>query len=530
MKQQIKPLAVSLCLLGIISTPALAATDSSQMRKLEAQISQLQNKVNVLEAQSETEQPKKRMSSSKHHKKSAATQTATESSETSETTADATGPGAVHGLPTSGATYLPVDVEVPGQSFVSSGPYIGVPFQFSGMNLVINTPSVNQDVSLLQVRKNIRERLEALGIERTDHAHVLLSGIVEGQGLYKNIGGGADSTDIDLTNVTLDAYILGPTQWLSSLISMTYDNDLGTNSGSFASNSRALNSRVYIKQAFVTIGNFSQTPVYGTFGQMYVPFGTYSSSMVSAPLTQSLFRTKARAILLGVQPQKDDAFYAAGYIFKGDAHAGSTSRVNNGGINLGYHFKQNGISGEVGGGAIGNVADSIGMQDVSNSAGQFNGFGGTTIAGLNTGNEHIVHRVVGYEARGSVAYGQTNLLIEYITSASSFDNADLTMNSHGAKPQALNAEAAYTFNAFARPSSLALGYGMTKDALAFELPTKRYSVVFNTSVWKDTLQSLELRHDINYSASDYATGSMVVVPHASGKADNVVTAQFDVYF
>ncbi|MEO8964301.1 MAG: hypothetical protein ABI370_06490, partial [Gammaproteobacteria bacterium] len=70
----------------------------------------------------------------------------------------------------------------------------------------------------------------------------------------------------------------------------------------------------------------------------------------------------------------------------------------------------------------------------------------------------------------------------------------------------------------------------TKDALALELPYKRYSLVFNTSVWRDTLQSLEFRRDYNYGASNVATGSGISAPTASGKQDSAVTFQFDVYF
>ncbi len=68
----------------------------------------------------------------------------------------------------------------------------------------------------------------------------------------------------------------------------------------------------------------------------------------------------------------------------------------------------------------------------------------------------------------------------------------------------------------------------------------RYSAVFNTSLWRNTLQSFEFRHDNNYAASATGNGPVnAVVPNGtctattckpSGKSDNTVTASFDYYF
>ncbi len=527
MRKQLKPLTLSLCLLGFMATPAFAVSNSAQVDKLSQQVSALEKQVSQLQAKvNEKQYTQKKKSKVKGRQRATQAETASSASTSAEENHNPI--SGVATLPTSGTTYLPMDVGVPGQSFVSSGPYIGVPLQFSGGDLIINSPSVNQDYSLLKVRKNIHQRLAALGVEAPDRAHILLSGIVEAQGIYRDIGGGPNSSDVDLTNATLDTYVLGPSQWLSALMSLTYDNNPGTISGSLANNSRDLNSRVYVNQAFVTIGNLVQSPIYGTFGQLYVPFGTYGTNMVSDPLTKLMARTKARAVVLGFQPQVDDTIYAAAYIFKGDTHEGSTSRLNNGGINFGYRFAHGVITSDIGAGVIANIADSVGMQFVNNlPAPTFNGFGGTGT----TGNETIAHRVPAYDLRALLGVGtHIDLLAEYIAASTSFNRADMTMNSHGAKPQALDAEAAYTFTAFARPSSVAVGYGMTKDALALQLPAQRYSIVFNTSVWRDTLQSLEFRHDKNYGASNVATGSGVSAPTASGKGDNIVTAQFDLYF
>jgi len=238
-------------------------------------------------------------------------------------------------------------------------------------------------------------------------------------------------------------------------------------------------------------------------------------------------RTKARALVLGYRPLAENAFYSAGYIFSGDTHVSGSSRVNNGGINLGYHFSRSGWGGDIGTGIIANIADSDGMQNVGNSATFFNGFGGTG----NTGNEQIARRVPALDFRGMLNLGEhINALAEYITVTTAFSTHDLTQNTHGARPRALNAEVAYTFNSFSHPCSVAAGYGMTKDVLALGIPAQRYSLVFNTSIWRDTLQSLEFKHEINYAASAFATGSGVAAQASNGLADNAVTAQFDLYF
>jgi hypothetical protein len=426
---------------------------------------------------------------------------------------------------------LPIDVDVPGQSFVSSGPYIGVPLAFSGSNLIINSPNINEDVSLLNIRKAIKERLRLLGrAQEEDHAHLLLSGIVEAQALYRDPGEGPTSSDIDLTNAELDGYILGPSSWTSGLFAMTYDNNIGAREGTLATNQRVSNSRVFISKAFIVLGDFSKSPWYASIGQMYPPFGLYSSNMISSPITKILGRMHERALVIGFQQQGANAVYGAGYIFRGDTYTGATTRLSNGGFNLGYRFASGNFSGNIGGGAIMNLADSSGMQFNGQSQPLFGGFGATN----NFGSELISKRVPALNLRALLSIGShVDLLMEYIGAINSFSLNDLTYNSHAAKPQAITFEAAYSFSAFERPSSIALGYAKSKETLALSLPAQRVSAVFNTSWWKDTLQSIEYRHDQNFPESAYATGNgsaVVGVINGAGKPDNTVTAQFDLYF
>jgi hypothetical protein len=552
-KQRLKPITIGLYLLGLIAAPALTQASnqntneiSSRTQVLEQQVAELKQEIRSMQGknsprtQKTTTKYKASSTGSKNLQNADANMTqqiAREAvvGEAAQAQANAnlpaiSGPSA---LPSSGVQYLPVDLDVPGQSFVSTGPYIGVPLQYSGSDLVINTPSVNQDVALLNLRKNINQRLFALGLNSEDlHSHLLLSGVVEGQANYKSVGGGNNTSDINLSNAAIDAYILGPSTWTTGLITLQYDDNIGSQTGSLSINSRAQNSRLFVTNGIFILGDLNQSPWYGTIGQMNVPFGTYSSTMISSPFTKLMFRTKARALLLGYQ--SPNSVYGAAYLFKGDSRVGTTSRINNGGVNIGYKFDLGNYSGNVGAGVIGNIADSSGMQNTGNGAvyttptsPTFGGFGG--VAG--TGSETLVHRVPAYELRGLFSIGKTiDLLAEYVTASTSFNPADMTMKSNGAKPQALNAEATYTFQSLCKPTSLSVGYGMSKDGLALGMAAQRYSLALNSSLWRNTLQSLEFRHDRNYAQSAASSGSGVAGPASSGKSDNMITAQIDLFF
>lgn len=543
MSIRLKPLAAVLGISGLIAMPVIAAEPSTsanneQIEKISSQLAKLQQELKSLkgqmraDSQATNEREVKKKLQIINHPPSATSPAPTQ-------TANTTGPGttATTPPPRRRATpaeqsqiineqihYLPFDLDVPGQAFVSTGPYVGVPIQYAGTNLIINSPSVNTDVQLLGIRKNILEQMQALGGENFEepfHSHLLLSGLVEAQALYINNSnpgnGGNPATDIDVTNVSLDFTFLGPSDWLLGFVELSFDNTPPSGTV-FSSNNqyRVSNSRVFVNKAFITVGDLLKSPIYGSVGQFYVPFGTYSSAMVSAPFTQSLTRTKARALVFGFQPQGKNALYGSAYIFRGDTHAPAINRISNGGINLGYHFAAGPVTGNFGGGVIGNIADSSGMQ-----------FGNNFLQ-----NEQIVHRVPGYNLRGNFGFGEhINIIAEYVGASTRFNPNDMAYNGHGAKPSAIDIEATYSFALFNKPTSIAAGYQKSNQALSLGLPLTRYSLVLGTSWLRNTLQSLEFRRDNEYAASDTA-GRAGNTPAAqeSGKSDNVVTAQFDYFF
>ena len=533
MKIQLQPFAAVLCIAAFIAAPALASaatdTDATQVKRLQVALDNLQQEVTTLKQELKDKGVVKQPLVHKHiHGVALPSQTTGSMDPSTGFNADnrkLTGKELVR-LISEEKEYLPFDLDVPGQAFVSTGPYVGVPIQFAGTNLVINSPSVNTDLQLLDIRKSIIHQLTAMGGElfkEPYHSHLLLSGVVESQANYVDVGGAPSTSHVDVTNVSFDAFFIGPSEWTLGFIEFSYAEGPPVGSSYVVSN-----SRVFVNKAFVTIGDLALSPLYGSFGQFYVPFGRYSSVMVNPPLTQLLTRVKARSILLGISQQGDNAFYGSLYIFKGDSHAASVSKLNNGGINLGYkfHAASNFFRGDFGGGMIGNIADSGGMQ-IGNGFQYY---------------EQLVHRVPGYNLRGIFSFGEhIDFIGEYVGASTRFNPNDMSFNGHGAKPTAFDMELSYSFMMLDnKPSSLALGYTKTNQALSLGLPLTHTALVLNTSLWRNTLQSLEVAHDRSYAASDKGNGptGAATSPGActslactsSGKADNVVTAQFDYYF
>lgn len=514
-----KSLAVMLAVAGLISAPVFSAASVSQqdVQDLSAQASQLKKTVSSLQKEVNALEHQVNQTS-----KSIKTQKSSSSPAANNKLSNNMSGKQLVKLIQEEHEFLPFDLDVPGQAFVSTGPYVGVPFQFAGNDLIVNTPSIDNDVQLLKIRKSITEQLKVMGgeiVKEPYHSHLLLSGVIEGAANYTDNGGSPSTTDIDLTNVSLSGLILGPSPWLLGYFEFTY-NPSTPASDVFGGTSqfRVGDSRLMLNKAFVTFGNFSESPIYGTFGQFYVPFGAYSSVMISSPLTKILTRTKARAIQLGFQQQNDvSAFYGSAFIFRGETHANSVAKVNNGGLNAGYKFATPYVKGKIGAGVLGNIADSGGMQ---------------TAGGFQTA-EQIVHRVPGYNLRGSLSIAShLDLIAEYVGASTSFNPNDLSYNGNGAKPWATDLEAAFSMDIFdAKPSSLGIGWSQSNEALALGLPLTRTYVVLNTSWWRNTLQSLEFRCDREYAASDTASGGgAVAAPNGTGKLDKAITASFDYYF
>lgn len=415
-----------------------------------------------------------------------------------------------------------------GGTAVVTAPFIQSRYQFGGGGLITNYSSIDKDVSVLRQRKEFYNEMTAMGFLMPGYPLLEISGQLNMQVNATRPYDGDTTSDINLSTAELDFQaLINP--WFTGFLSFIY-NSLEPSDGG----NRVTNSTVLVDNAFITIGNLNQSPFYMTMGQIYVPFGQFDSYMISNSTPKTLFRTLARPILFGYQSQGDVGPYGTVYVFRDDIQTGmvspdgvvesSSDHLKTVGADLGYVFEIGKLLTDVRVSYISNVADSLGMQFTGAPSSRFEGFG---ISGV---NEVIEHRVPGVDVLGEFFYEDFALIAEYATATREFSPVNLSFNGDGAQPQALHVEGVYTFDMWARPSSLAIGYDHTRDALGLNVPESRASITLNTSIWRNTLASLEFRHDTNYDGDDTASGTLSPIFGPTGRISNAVTGQFNIYF
>lgn len=386
------------------------------------------------------------------------------------------------------------------------GPYLNTKEPFDGSKLVINIPTVRKDARILLQQYQLEQECLELGIPTLHLPRVTFSGKLESQVAYESNAIGSKTANINFSGAELDIYIQG-NSWTSGYMALDYDQD-----------ELVYESHVFINHAFVIIGNLDRFPFYASIGQIYVPFGRYSSLMITSPVTSELGRTRAQALTIGYQQTKKNSLHAEVYGYQELASNLARSNQNNQwGMDVGYEFNTGvrlRISGEVGMSFISNLSDSQKMQ--------------TTVF---LHDETLHHTVQAIDFYGSLTIDPIVFITEYIGALRSFDITDVCCAQDN-RLTAFHTEVSYTFHTNSKSSSIGLGYDHTTQALALVLPQNRYSVFYNFNIWQNTNFTLEYRHDVNY-LQNVTNASTLIHQSIStdlGKSDNVITAQFNLCF
>ena len=256
------------------------------------------------------------------------------------------------------------------------------------------------------------------------------------------------------------------------------------------------NNPLYVDQAYVTFGDESRYPVFAQIGKQYLPFGQYDVNPAVKSLSQMLTETNATDAQLGfVTPQ---GLYGSAYVFQNplssDSNTSNSSPYNGGAV-LGFKKSNEEMVFDAG---LGYMNDMSGVDSIANYMETVpnNGAGG--------GYGSSVSALAPY---ASFQTGPFGINVDYVTALSYFDQASLpyeTTSDNGAKPSAIDSQVSYAFNVKDMDQVLFVGYQISDQASALNLPKKRYDVGYNLYPLKNVLVGLEVTQDTNYGGSSTA--------------------------
>ncbi len=294
---------------------------------------------------------------------------------------------------------------------------------------------------------------------------ITVSGYVQTEARYNNDFNDVDSSDIvvDEINFTIDGQVH---KFAKATLSFKYEED---------------NTPLEIDNAYLTLN--SNSPLYLKAGQLYVPFGNFSSNMVSDPLTK-FAEARESAAQFGIET---GGFYSSLYGFNGITQDDARNTIDHYGMNLGFGQSSDNMGFDIGIGYISDIGDSGGLEGIIENATDYD-------------------YVDGANAYVNFNAGAFSFMGEYIAALDNFKSQHIAFNGDGAEPHAYNAEIGLNFNLAGYNTTVAVGYQATEEALALQLPESRITGVLSTEIYTNTSLSLEYALNEDYSEEDGGTG------------------------
>lgn len=414
--------------------------------------------------------------------------------------------GLASGPVTTGATVMSKNAEPASYALfpyitVSTSPYVAQQTAYDASDIWSQQSTMNEDLFLLQYKQQLEHSLEKVGVSLNQRPILEISGAIEGMALetFNTFDSDQGSADINLNTAELDFNAMA-SRWATAFLSIDFD------SAPPSTGNRVQNSRLYLSRGFATIGNLDVVPVYFTIGQMYLPFGRYSSNMITSPMTLSLARVNDRAMLLGYSK---NGFYASLYVYPGIDEDSADTVFHSGGVNAGYKFKpMTDLNVNIGGGLISDITASQGIGNTGESFPEFPGFAKVSLNApddINPGFYPFAHAVPGGDVHTEISYGPWSLAAEYISATRGFATQDMTFDGRGAEPKASHIEVSRSFLIVNQSFTAGAAYDHSWESVGLNLPQNSYIGYLRTSFWKNTIEQLEFRHDDDYSTRNTST-------------------------
>lgn len=250
-----------------------------------------------------------------------------------------------------------------------------------------------------------------------------------------------------------------------------------------------------LDEGFINI-QLGDSPLSITAGQFYLPFGTFSSNLISDPLTLELGEIRESAIQLNFAQA---AFYSSFFIFNGTAkESGDKEKIGGYGAAAGLSHQGKEYTFDLNVMFLSNIADSDTLQD--------------SVSDRRT----MESAVAGAAVQVSFSMGSITLSGEYIGANRSFKAADLSFNKSGAQPSSSSFELAYNFKFIGRDTTVAVAIQTSDEAVALELPEQRTAATLSVNVAEHIAVAIELKHEEDYEKAmggrgeDSNTGTLML--------------------
>lgn len=276
--------------------------------------------------------------------------------------------------------------------------------------------------------------------------------------------------------------------WVSAEISLLYEED---------------DTDLEVDTASMTAGP-SEGAWSVTAGQVYLPFGTFESNMISDPLTLEIGETRETAVQFDVSA---NGFSGSAFLFNGANDEGGKEEIDGFGLAAGYAMEGDERGFALNLGYVNDVGDSDGLEGVIEE---------------NLGEEGVyASRVPGWTGSVILRFGAVSLIGEYLSAMDEFQPGEISFGEgRGAEPSAWGVEAGYGFSLGARDATFALAAQGTDQAFNLELPESRWLASLSVDLADGVGGTLEWARDEDYDTTVGGAGS---------EADTV-TAQVAVEF
>lgn len=246
-----------------------------------------------------------------------------------------------------------------------------------------------------------------------------------------------------------------------------------------------------VDESYVTWHALPQERLDLSAGKKYLPFGKFSTAMVSDPLTLELGETRSDAVLQA-RTQRGN-LTTHGWVFDGKSTKTGGASQHNGGYGAGIAYTTDKAA--IGADYLSNLAESANFD----------------------GKRNVNQRIPALAVHGSVKVGErVTLLGEHLTALKRFQVGDVEEDGNGgltapAKPAATHLEANLDLK---RDRTLAVAWNNTRDAAELGLPKTAYGVAYRQPIYGDLQGALEWQR-----AKDYANAR-----------DNTLTLQLSYEF